>query len=477
MKNRLPATILVFLACLAGCSIPPQSERSETLVHVCGSGRANLLVFIHGFTGDSEATWKNTETEASWPRLVCNDKPFGESATVYAVRYDSSFIRTTSTMSEIAQRLRGQLQARGFFEKYRQIYLIGHSMGGLVAKKLLLDLHRRHDIDDLRRVRAVLFLATPQQGAPAASIAALFTMNPLVRDLSDSDFNDYLQTLEDDWQTMLRDRDAQGWIFPLSYCAYEGVRVIVSRTHAATRCDDTATAFPLDHSEIAKPRDREADVYVWARAGMERAASVASTEPKKPDIAAPPPRALVIEPSYSLDLLGLPIAVVPFSTIPIIHIREGRKVEISYFKNSEGKTFLWPTEHIRPGGPVGRIEIANHGDTGLFNLSYVVRIHVGTQRSEGGITVMDLKLPLVDVPAGGRVSFSVVNQSSLPAMIELGDRVIARVQGEQQRRTITVSPRRLTFSDQIPALPASLHHWLGDTIIDPDLWKDNRRKE
>src|SRR5436190_8710014 len=79
---------------LSGCVIPPAIERSETLFEVCGSGRTNLVVFIHGFTGNPEQTWKNLETGESWPQLMCSDQPFAASATVYAVRYDSSLIRT-----------------------------------------------------------------------------------------------------------------------------------------------------------------------------------------------------------------------------------------------------------------------------------------------------------------------------------------------------------------------------------------------
>src|SRR5688572_27717304 len=83
---------LLFLALslfLTACAMPPASRRSETLVHICGSGRTNLVIFIHGFTGDSEATWKNSETGASWPRLVCRDQPFAANTTVYSVQFDS----------------------------------------------------------------------------------------------------------------------------------------------------------------------------------------------------------------------------------------------------------------------------------------------------------------------------------------------------------------------------------------------------
>jgi tetratricopeptide (TPR) repeat protein len=103
-------------------------------------------------------------------------------------------------------------------------------------------------------------------------------LNPQLKGLKPADLNAFLQSLENQWQNVLRDRDQAGHLFPQSYCAYETKptfgTMIVSRVYATTRCD--LTPFPIDqnHLDIVKPSDGKDDSYVWAKARIQDAAKL-----------------------------------------------------------------------------------------------------------------------------------------------------------------------------------------------------------
>jgi triacylglycerol esterase/lipase EstA (alpha/beta hydrolase family) len=112
-----------------------------------------------------------------------------------------------------------QLDDAGVFRSFSEIYFIAHSMGGLVTKRVLVSLNNPLHLEKLRTVKAVLYLATPAQGADIADLGAWFSLNPQFRDMQSADFNSYLQNLEDQWADLMRQRGEQR--FSLSFCAYE----------------------------------------------------------------------------------------------------------------------------------------------------------------------------------------------------------------------------------------------------------------
>jgi pimeloyl-ACP methyl ester carboxylesterase len=226
-----------------------------------------VIVFIHGVFG-SESTWRNPGAKMSWPELIANDPEFA-SADIFLANYGSPYLRQSSNIEEIAQRLLQQFSDNGVFNHTR-IYFIVHSMGGLIAKRILTSLNTPSRVGDLRRVRAILYLSTPAQGAPTADIAAFITMNPQLKDMEPADLNTFLQTLENSWNDLLRERDRVREVYPRAFCAYEtlptaGIR-IVNRVYSNSRCDNNPYAMDFDHSDIVKPIDDKTDPYAWAKA-------------------------------------------------------------------------------------------------------------------------------------------------------------------------------------------------------------------
>jgi pimeloyl-ACP methyl ester carboxylesterase len=258
---------------LVGCSThkPPLDPISY---HQERESALNLIVFIHGFTGDAIQTWTNQESNISWMKLIEDDERL-QDFKVMNVGYDTPLRGPSSTIEQIAMRLLGQLKDEGVFDRYKEIYFIAHSMGGLVAKRLLVNLGHPSQVERLSKVRAVLFIATPAQGVEKADWAYLTSGNPQLRDMSPSDYNSYLQMLENEWLQVISERGANG--FPRSYCAHEtkptgwGLfsRVIVNRTSAMTHCDNIGME-PVDenHINIVKPLNAQSAIYRWAQARL-----------------------------------------------------------------------------------------------------------------------------------------------------------------------------------------------------------------
>jgi tetratricopeptide (TPR) repeat protein len=284
--NRLRLAVAVLaLAAIASCGVrngdddatPPPGDVS----HYVRQSRKNgaIIVFVHGLMGDAEKSWTNDRTGASWPGLLGRDPELG-AADVYLASYGSPAIGASSNVEQIAQRLLQQATDAEVFGAYQRVYFITHSMGGLVTKRMLNELYTPARVAELRKVRAVVFLSTPAQGAPLADIAAWLSMNPQMKDLKPADFNTFLQSLENDWQTLLRDRDRAREFYPQAFCAYEtlpthGARVVTS-VYAATRCDNTPYGMDFDHIAMAKPADDKTDPYVWTKARLAEADRIAT---------------------------------------------------------------------------------------------------------------------------------------------------------------------------------------------------------
>ena len=278
-RQRTFGWILVGLASLTlGCE-----TGGTVLPQVPASGffgppnRNNVIVFIHGVMGSADLTWRNTETGAYWPELIRADPDF-QDYSIYLLGYRSPAFSHASTINEIATRELQRLSDEGIFAR-QKVVIVAHSMGGLVAKRMLIGLNRSNpeELDKLDRVKGVIFLSTPAQGSELAEYRSLISLNPQFADMEPADLNSFLQAVEDDWQTLLRDRDRLGIPGPKSFCAYENLPtrgiMIVDRVYAATRCDANPQSMELNHLDIASPASAAHDPYPWVKARIKESTS------------------------------------------------------------------------------------------------------------------------------------------------------------------------------------------------------------
>lgn len=156
-----------------------------------------LILFIHALGGSKE-TWGDFEA------LIEGDSAMDKDIFDIAFyEYPTTFIRPKEIMKHVNKLLSfitpqtkiPRIQELSFllknemdttYKDYSDIYLIAHSMGGLVVKNYLLDelnLHKKP-----LRIKRVLFYATPHLGSNLAKLELLYRHEQIAQLNPDSDF-------------------------------------------------------------------------------------------------------------------------------------------------------------------------------------------------------------------------------------------------------------------------------------------------
>ena len=274
------ALCLVFVTiALVGCSnsppqrsenqqacLPAQDRPSCFYVKASTQKNAKLIIFAHGVFGTAATTWGDPQKKTFWPAMVATDPRFA-GYDVYLLNYRTPYLGEAPNVHETAGNELGRLLSRKVFERYDEIYMIAHSMGGLVTKSLLTRLNRGPDVALLRRVKGVVYLSTPAQGADVARLAAWLSLNPQIGNRERAHLNTYIQSLEDQWIQLLEDRDKARTEFPLVYCAYETLKTgplfVVPRELASSRCNGPLYPMRFNHFGMAEPTRSDDDPYLW----------------------------------------------------------------------------------------------------------------------------------------------------------------------------------------------------------------------
>jgi len=237
-----------------------------------------LIVFVHGFGSDAKAAWTNDRTGTYWPQLISSDGEFSDYA-VLTTSYSSPRLRLGASIEQTAEALGTALKDEGIYTRYSQIDFIAHSMGGLIVRRMLVRLRNSGDDTALQRVGAVFFFATPTSGARLANLGDWISLNPQARDLDTSDVNTFLQSLDNDWEDLLRERSQRTEGRPQVFCSYELQRTrvslwtyvqVVPELYSKTTCDEVPQGFDRDHFTLVKPDNDQDDVYKWTRVRLLR---------------------------------------------------------------------------------------------------------------------------------------------------------------------------------------------------------------
>ncbi len=255
------------------------------------------IVFIHGLLGSAEASFE------SWPAIIARDgtelPDHGKLSdfAVYSVNYEADF-RSQAKLDEIAVGVARDLAASQIFRRHRHVWLVAHSMGGLVLKRTLTLWRQERKELLIGRILAVGLLGVPSAGSPLAdlakeygvgSLAKTFGWNgELLKDLT-TNSGSYLISLETSWEGLKRARDTelQRRFTPIIYCGYEekpevsdatvlwkrmlgyGVNsiidtTVVPRLFSSTACDERR-GFSVRHTDLIKPKNASDSVHVWLR--------------------------------------------------------------------------------------------------------------------------------------------------------------------------------------------------------------------
>lgn len=229
---------------------------SELALHkVAEPQSAKAIVFLHGVNGDWRKTWTNSATRLFWPDALGRSTGWG----TYSVEYDANtnWGRATMPLQEravsIAELLRDASQLAE-----KEIAIVAHSFGGVVAKQMYRYIHDRDRYHDLKqRLAGIVFLGTPHSGADIATYGHYlrWALGSTVT-LEDLRAHSPLLTELSDWY---RNADS-----PPAHVLYETRRMHLGWFRRWLMIVDRASANPgiagvavvpvdADHAEISRP--------------------------------------------------------------------------------------------------------------------------------------------------------------------------------------------------------------------------------
>lgn len=233
------------------------TAKAETFVSQQGTNNL-AIVFLHGFRSSSEEAFGQYSHSSSMSSKIrsssawlTNGKELKDSTLVF-VDYPAGFC-DRQTLPRLANRVKTDLSLANVFENHEHVVFIAHSLGGLVAKKLILDM----DESERERVAGIVLLGVPSDGSSVADAAEWLRLGrncSLLRDLTSLSENSILQDLTFEWSALMRAPEGPDRVE--LHCGYELLptsgRVVVPQERVDQVCD-SSFAFNYNHSDMSNP--------------------------------------------------------------------------------------------------------------------------------------------------------------------------------------------------------------------------------
>ncbi len=170
----------------------------------------NLIIFIHGFIG-GESTWVKHDDTKPFIDSVFNDlevsKHYDSGVFSYHTELIKLFPKGRRMLNKIVNKKKstknlpiddlGELlgtQVKYKCQEYSNLVLVGHSMGGLVAKRFLLNDLKKNEVS---KVGMYVSLATPHLGSHLATFGNRIIQNFQLEDLDP--LSDNIRNLNEEW--------------------------------------------------------------------------------------------------------------------------------------------------------------------------------------------------------------------------------------------------------------------------------------
>ena len=212
-----------------------------------GASKNIVFVFIHGIFGDAQGTWYNKHAKKYFYDLMKVD-PIYKGADVFVYGFPSSYWGTNAWSIQTAVADLDQTLRANNVDGYKQIVIVAHSMGGLVAEQYLLTFRKI-----ARKVPLLFLFSTPQEGSPITKIARFISSNSGIEAMIPGDKNIYLADLDYGLKAARED----GSINTQVRCAYETLptfgQMIVGQSSATRLCAGVSAPVDADHINIVKP--------------------------------------------------------------------------------------------------------------------------------------------------------------------------------------------------------------------------------
>ncbi|KAK4235181.1 hypothetical protein C8A03DRAFT_46637 [Achaetomium macrosporum] len=350
------------------------------------------IVFIHGLGGGSRKTWSySPEPRHYWPQAwLPADNDF-QDVRIHTFGYKADWGERRQSILNIhsfGESLLGALRNHpGVRRTGTRIVLVGHSMGGCVAKKAYILARQDPTAADLaRRMHSIFFLATPHRGSDMAStlqsiLAVSFNKKPYVADLTPNSAS--LTAINDVFRHFAP--DLRLWSFYETLPTFN--RIVVER-HSATLGYHNEEITPLDtnHRQICKfdtPADPNYKILrnaLLTAVDLIRAAGKLEVTPSKPSMPSSEANSLLrsflgVRESVESDLTTLQVLKQPGSCewftnrTCFAEWKKGTAPEILWLmgKPGAGKSVLSShvIEQLNPPHAYCSYFICKHGNTTL----------------------------------------------------------------------------------------------------------------
>ncbi len=260
------ALVICVLANMIGCSgtIVDQIEslrgtRTEELRDQVRNDpeRQSLLVFVHGFNSSKDSAW------GRFPDLLMSDPDFAD-FNIHRFGYPTNRCRQVSDIRNQGEFLASYLSSilTGERPRYRQVVLVGHSMGGLVILHALLKLERDNYPMLKKTDLKVLTFGTPFLGVQNTDGLLLICPNRQVKDMTA--LNDTLGILGREWTQRFNQGSGLGMrdTPQVPLYAFRGTEDrFVSATSACGHTLSSCESVDGDHDSIVKPSSQNHLAY------------------------------------------------------------------------------------------------------------------------------------------------------------------------------------------------------------------------
>lgn len=226
----------------------------------------SVIVFVHGILSSANKCWTH-KNGASWPKLVEQDEALAQYG-VFSVSYWTGVRSGQYSVDDIVSILRDYLHAEGILD-CRRIIFVCHSMGGIVARRLLV----AHQLDLIKRGMHVgLFLvSSPSLGSQYAAWLEFLIKEArhLQADiLRPGNANQWLLALDGDFKRLMESKQIPlrgKEIYESDMAFFKGLRPIVERASATAYFPEPIKIPDSTHFSIPSPADHEALQYLLFR--------------------------------------------------------------------------------------------------------------------------------------------------------------------------------------------------------------------
>lgn len=123
------------------------------------------VIFLHGVLSSTETCWLH-ENGTSWPALLRDEKSVA-AAGIYTFEYRTGLFSGTYRIGDAVDALKEQMRLDGLFE-CRTVIFVAHSMGGIVARKLVVE--RAEDFRSRDITVGMFLVASPSLGSRYANL-------------------------------------------------------------------------------------------------------------------------------------------------------------------------------------------------------------------------------------------------------------------------------------------------------------------